>query len=87
MNDITSTETPESPVSLRSILEELVEINTILSQTEDNLNYLANGTPLDAKKENDDSKAVTLGNILGHVGSIRRIASRNATLTNQLAGK
>lgn len=92
MNDYTSTSPQEVPVakestSIKSIFSQLEEINTILNNTEENLDYAVNGNASgDSKEDRVAGGNITLDMIQNELDLVRRKSNEISKLSSKLLG-
>ena len=75
--------------SLKTIYRELEEINSILSKTEDSLEYAVSGTSKDMKSDAEspiNSPNISIGIVVSEINSIRRKVNSTNSLVTQLLG-
>ncbi len=85
MNEIESKQ--ESAPTLTTILQFLVEIEEIMNDTKNSLEYVCNQEQPETESEDAPKLSTTsLSSLQQRVNSIRRLASRTRSLTGDLIG-
>ena len=81
-------EKKEETVNLKTLYSDLNEIEQILDNSVNSLEYLVDGSASDkAKPESSSNATVTLSMLLSEISELRRLAAHNEALINRLTGK
>jgi len=78
----------ESAINVKTLYNDLAEVETILESSSGSLEYLVEGSASDKEKADSPVNAsVTLSMLNSQIQRVRRIAGNNQGLINRLTGK